>query len=463
MRLLRLAAVAGVGFTLTGAGATTGAPVAVGAPTITGIAVSGQTLSVKSGLWEGRRPLTLAFQWQRCGRGACVPVQGVSGRRYLIASADVGATVVVEVTATNAVGSANASSAPTAVVSATPRAGATPLPAGGFSLPIASVAPPDRLLVTTGVVRTGQAGSALVVRVQVSDVSGYSIAGALVSLTALPVGLFKQPAAAATNSAGSVAFLLQPVPHAWLAKSLVPAVFVRADFPGATTPSPIAGSVLGQLGPAPAAPAGNPYLPWLTGYDLSYPNCSSRPAAQPAFAIVGVNGGRPFTFNPCLRLEASWFARGPQAVYLNTGYQPSFRHQITPACAFATAPSHGAAIAYAIGCSEAAASLERTTLLGLSPTIWWLDVEPSNAWSANPTINIGVIRGILDFLDKLTPSPLIGIYSSPSWWHQITDGWPTTVPEWIPAQTTVCPSPFSNGPVWLAQTGSATLDVDAAC
>jgi hypothetical protein len=239
-------------------------------------------------------------------------------------------------------------------------------------------------------------------------------------------------------------------------------VVVRADIPGAAAPSAIAGSALAQLGRAPAAPATNPYPPHLSGYDLSYPNCSGRPATQPAFAILGVNGGRPFTFNPCLKLEATWFAQGPQAVYLNTGYQPSYRHEITPACALAS--SHGAApIAYAVGCSEAATSLERSTLLDLSPTIWWLDVEPSNAWSTNVSTNTSVLRGMLDFLAKLTPTPLIGFYSRPSWWHKITGNWATTAPEWIPTPTSTCPTPFSNGPTWLAQTGTSTLDIDTGC
>jgi hypothetical protein len=463
MQLLRLAAVAAV--VLTGAGAAaTGAPVATEAPTITGIALAGQTLKGSTGVWSGGRRLTFAYQWERCGQGGsgCGPIQGATGPTYVLGSADVGATIVVEVTATNASGSAGASSPATASVSATPSAGATPLPGGGFSLPVSAVAPPDRLLVTTSHLRAGGPVGGVVVRARVTDASGYPIGGAQVSVTALPFGLLRQPAPAATTTTGSVSFLLQPLPHAWLARSLVAAVLVRADVPGATAPSAIGGSALDQLGPAPSA-AGDPYSPKLSGYDLSYPNCGDRPATPPAFAILGVNGGRPFTFNRCLKLEASWFAQGPQAVYLNTGYESRFLRAITPACALATRPHGVARLAYEVGCSEAATSFERTTLLGVPASIWWLDVEPSNAWSGNAGINISVLRGMLDFLAKLTPAPQVGIYSSPSWWHEITDNWATTVPEWIPSPTTSCPVPFSHGPIWLAQTGSATLDVDTSC
>lgn len=36
------------------------------------------------------------------------------------------------------------------------------------------------------------------------------------------------------------------------------------------------------------------------GYDVSYPQCSGQLPSNRAFAIVGVNGGKSFSVNPCL-------------------------------------------------------------------------------------------------------------------------------------------------------------------
>jgi hypothetical protein len=232
---------------------------------------------------------------------------------------------------------------------------------------------------------------------------------------------------------------------------------------------------LAGLAAAAALPAANagreaappsPYRTRALGYDLSYPNCvRSRPAAK-AFAVVGVNGGKAFTYNRCLRREDGWYRNADvRAFYVNTGYEPRFRSLIVGSCR-GTAPTRRGSLAeaYAIGCSEAVTSVQRVSELGLAaPPLWWLDVEPANAWSASPAVNTAVLRGIIDFLGRLTPAPMIGIYSRPRWWREITAGWATTIPEWVPSPAATCPAPFSTGPVWLHQTAYRSIDVDAAC
>lgn len=86
-------------------------------PTITGTAVVGETLTASTGSWTGTPTITFTYAWQRCdGAGAnCVPI-GASGNTYVVAGADEGSTLRVEVTGTNGEGSASATSAPTAVV-----------------------------------------------------------------------------------------------------------------------------------------------------------------------------------------------------------------------------------------------------------------------------------------------------------------------------------------------------------
>jgi hypothetical protein len=86
-------------------------------PTISGAAVVGETLTASTGSWTGTPPIAFTYAWQRCdGAGAsCVPI-GATGNTYVVAGADEGSTLRVEVTGTNGEGSASATSAPTAVV-----------------------------------------------------------------------------------------------------------------------------------------------------------------------------------------------------------------------------------------------------------------------------------------------------------------------------------------------------------
>ncbi len=84
-------------------------------PVITGTAQEGQTLSASAGSWSGS-PTSYGYQWQDCSGSTCTSVVGATGSAYTLGSTDVGASVVVQVTATNSVGSATARSAATVVV-----------------------------------------------------------------------------------------------------------------------------------------------------------------------------------------------------------------------------------------------------------------------------------------------------------------------------------------------------------
>src|SRR6266850_1121604 len=69
----------------------------------------------------------------------------------------------------------------------------------------------------------------------------------------------------------------------------------------------------------------NPYTSGTVGYDFSYVQCGSAPPAA-KFGVVGVNAGYPFTYyNSCLAAEFAAAAKtGNGAVYINTGYDPSY-------------------------------------------------------------------------------------------------------------------------------------------
>ena len=94
-------------------------PVNLTPPSITGTAAQGQTLNVTQGTWDGT--YTITEQWRRCdATGAnCKAIAGATGASYTLGAADVGHTIVVAETATNAAKQPSkqpARSAPTAVV-----------------------------------------------------------------------------------------------------------------------------------------------------------------------------------------------------------------------------------------------------------------------------------------------------------------------------------------------------------
>jgi sugar lactone lactonase YvrE len=96
------------------------APSSTALPSISGEAVQGQTLTASTGEWVGTPPLTYAYQWQSCnslGEG-CLDIPGATSASYVLGAGEVGMTVRVGVTATNAAGSASRSSAASAIVSA---------------------------------------------------------------------------------------------------------------------------------------------------------------------------------------------------------------------------------------------------------------------------------------------------------------------------------------------------------
>jgi hypothetical protein len=242
--------------------------------------------------------------------------------------------------------------------------------------------------------------------------------------------------------------------------------------------APIAAAVVVALNAN--ASAGSVYVSGTTGYDYSYPQCGAvAPAAR--FGVVGVNAGYPFTYyNSCLAAEYAAAARtGNAAVYVNTGYDPSYtaidgRHT-TQACANNSAGVTGTQAqqaAWAVGCSEAQrdgayASAQSAT----APTTWWLDVEIANSWSTSDlTLNTYTILGLIATLRQSISVP-VGIYSTASQWTAITGGYKAPVDaNWVAtgqrtanrAKQSCGSAGFTGAKVWLVQY-VATYDHDLAC
>src|SRR5919201_3793456 len=101
------------------------APTPTGEPHILGTPVVGHTLTATNGSWSGSTPMTFTYQWRRCPKdgGAadasnCGVIPDASKSAYKVRAADVGFRLRVRVRATNADGSAVATSNATAVVKA---------------------------------------------------------------------------------------------------------------------------------------------------------------------------------------------------------------------------------------------------------------------------------------------------------------------------------------------------------
>ncbi len=242
--------------------------------------------------------------------------------------------------------------------------------------------------------------------------------------------------------------------------------------------APIAAAIVVALNAN--ASAGFAYVSGTTGYDYSYIQCgSAAPAAS--FGVVGVNAGYPFTYyNSCLAAEYVAAARtGNAAVYINTGYDPTYtaidgRHT-TQACATSSGVVNGRPdqqAAWAVGCSEAQrdaayASAQSAT----DPTAWWLDVEIANSWSSSDlTLNTYALQGVIATLRQTTSVP-IGIYSTAAQWNAITGGYIAPVDaNWVAtgqrtakrARQSCGAAGFTGAKVWLVQY-LGSYDHDLAC
>jgi hypothetical protein len=88
-------------------------------PSISGLLQTGALLSALKGGWSGTEPISYTYQWQLCSAlgGSCGNVSKATEPTFKLALLDVGLTLRVIVTATNAAGSTSATSAVTGLIS----------------------------------------------------------------------------------------------------------------------------------------------------------------------------------------------------------------------------------------------------------------------------------------------------------------------------------------------------------
>jgi opacity protein-like surface antigen len=225
-----------------------------------------------------------------------------------------------------------------------------------------------------------------------------------------------------------------------------------------------------------AAPASAASSLGSNGYDISWPQCGGPFPDNPAFAIVGVSSGLAFHDNPCLAEEFAWAAGAPSepAFYFNTanpGAQSSHWTDPGPKPCAGDSDDLGCAYNYGYNAAGHAFAYAMAQTGGAAGHGWWLDVETSNTWSANPDVNVANVEGMLDYLGA-QPGVSTGIYSTKRQWNQITGGasFPL-VPNWVAgagdadeARDLCDPaSSFTGGAVELVQYPAGPYNADHAC
>ncbi len=233
------------------------APQITARPSLTGTSTQGKSLSVCCGSWSGTQPIALAFRWVRCGPNGtapCNPIAGATQQSYTLTAAEIGGTVQAFVTATNGYGSVETSTPPSGTVVRALPVGAVKLSNGRISIPVTSVALPQRLVIAgitldPGRIRTRARGTTVTVRVL--DNKGHLVRGALVSVTGFPASWIKPVPSGRTSLDGTLKLRLRPTARLPLKKDGALALFVRASKPGASPFAGISASRMFRVGLGP--------------------------------------------------------------------------------------------------------------------------------------------------------------------------------------------------------------------
>ncbi|HET7310617.1 MAG TPA: hypothetical protein VFJ17_04765 [Mycobacteriales bacterium] len=190
------------------------------------------------------------------------------------------------------------------------------------------------------------------------------------------------------------------------------------------------------------------------GVDVSWPQCDGIPSLAAGFATVGVNGGRPFTDNPCLAEQVAYAKqRSGYAAYLNLD-----------------APRGEDPAGY--GARAALDGLARAVQAGLRVQTIWLDIEVLNHWSTDAATNVAVINGAARALQA--KGLTVGIYSSVQMWQDITGGASVTMPVWLATSVIdyrdvqpLCKTGLGGRPAEMAQYVASAdgrlIDIDVLC
>lgn len=239
-----------------------------------------------------------------------------------------------------------------------------------------------------------------------------------------------------------------------------------------------------------------------TGYDVSHPQCGGPLPDGASFVVLGVNGGRVFSSNPCLDEQLAWADTTGATVsyYANTANPGPLLSAHWPdgqrypkACDAGHPANDSAECSYDYGWNAAEDSYNSAYFAaleaygaGASPPDgnWWLDVETANSWQsldAGPTPPdaafdnaVAALQGAVDFLTTVAEARQVGFYSTSKQWAQITGGTGDRFaahPVWLAgagdrvSAVTRCAAgqSFTGGPVVMAQYREDAWDANVAC
>ncbi|HET6818301.1 MAG TPA: hypothetical protein VFH66_13830 [Mycobacteriales bacterium] len=225
-------------------------------------------------------------------------------------------------------------------------------------------------------------------------------------------------------------------------------------------------------------------------YDVSYPQCNGALPSKVDGGIVGVNGGRVYSANPCLATEWAWAAKATTyapALYANTAdpgpayssYWPT--GQTSPQSCDG---SNSSACAYDYGWNAAKDSFADASAVTASAgtVAWWLDVETGNSWETLETAygqtadaqasDRAALAGAVAALHD-SGVATVGIYSTSYQWQQITGGTGTQFvaqPVWVAgtgslstARANCTSTSFTGGSIQLGQYAQSGYDANTHC
>lgn len=224
------------------------------------------------------------------------------------------------------------------------------------------------------------------------------------------------------------------------------------------------------------------------GYDISYPQCGGAYPTDPAFAIVGVNGGLVYSANPCLANQITWGGGTAAELYINTGNPGPALSKFWPVnqtfprfCDPANPDTADCAFDYGWNAAkhsfETAQAAYQQLGIAASPalTVWWLDVETSNSWRDDDlSLNVAALQGEVAYLRDVAGVTRLGFYSTTYQWGLITGGTKVFAeyPSWGAGARServarnLCESTttsFTGGPLVMVQFPYSGFDANIRC